>query len=83
LEVAPATAGVAEGIGAGTVITAAAGNILPPDNVTSLSFARKADGKDPTSKIGKAGGQSGFSQTCFSGKSEAIKERIRGYQSVA
>jgi hypothetical protein len=55
---APAMAGVGiaegifvEGIGAGTVITAAGG--LPSNDFTSLSFARKADGKDPTSKVGK------------------------------
>jgi hypothetical protein len=51
LEAAPAIA--VEGISAG-VVTAAAGNILPPDDFTSLSFVRKADGKDHTPKVNSA-----------------------------
>jgi hypothetical protein len=54
LEVVPAIAG--EGAGAGVITTAAAaGSILPPDDFSSLSFARKADGRDHTPKVGKAG----------------------------
>jgi hypothetical protein len=44
VEAVPAAAGVAEGIGA-RIITAARG-IRPPDDFTSLSFARKTDGSD-------------------------------------
>lgn len=36
-------------------VAAAAGGILPPDDFSSLSFARKADGRDHTPKVGKAG----------------------------
>jgi hypothetical protein len=54
LEAAPAIA--VEGADAG-IITAAAGSILPPDDFTDLSFARKAEGKDhtprATAKYGK------------------------------
>jgi hypothetical protein len=55
LEAAPAAAEVAEGIGVGTVTTTATGSILPPDDFTSLSFAKKSDGKDYTPNVGKAG----------------------------
>jgi hypothetical protein len=51
LEAAPSIA--VEGVGVG-VITTAAGGIPPPDDFTSLSFARKTDGKDHALKIGKA-----------------------------
>jgi hypothetical protein len=45
-----------EGAGAGVITAAAAaGSILPPDDLTSLSFARKADGKDHAPKVGKTG----------------------------
>ncbi|MDR1528270.1 MAG: hypothetical protein LBS22_01635 [Puniceicoccales bacterium] len=44
-----------EGAGAGVITAAAAaGSILPPDDFTSLSFARKADGRDHTPKVGPA-----------------------------
>jgi hypothetical protein len=54
LEAASAAAGVAEGIGVGTVITAATGSILPPDDFTSLSFARKSEGKDHAPNVDPA-----------------------------
>jgi hypothetical protein len=52
LEAVPAIS--VEGTGAG-IITSAAGGILPPDDFTSLSFARKTDGRDHTPNVGKAG----------------------------
>jgi hypothetical protein len=51
LEAVPAAVG--EGTGAG-IITSAAGGILPPDDFTSLSFARKSEGKDHTPKVDPA-----------------------------
>jgi hypothetical protein len=54
LEAAPTAVGIAEGTGAGIIATAAAG-ILPPDDFTSLSFARKTDGRDSSSKVHSQG----------------------------
>jgi hypothetical protein len=62
LEAVPADVGVAEGADAGIITTAATG-ILPPDDFTSLSFARKTDGGDSSSKIH------------FQGRPEAVNER--------
>ncbi|MDR1528273.1 MAG: hypothetical protein LBS22_01650 [Puniceicoccales bacterium] len=44
-----------EGAGVGVITAAAAaGSILPPDDFSSLSFARKADGKDHAPKVDPA-----------------------------
>jgi hypothetical protein len=52
LEAAPTAVGVGEAMGVGKTLTA---GILPPDDFTSLSFARKADGRDSSSKVHSQG----------------------------
>ncbi|MDR1233262.1 MAG: hypothetical protein LBJ75_03325, partial [Puniceicoccales bacterium] len=51
MEVAPSAVGIGESIGIGKTLTA---GILPPYDFTRLSFARKTDGSDRTSKAGLA-----------------------------